>query len=220
MFGLIFDMDGVLIDSAGPHWRSWQLLAEELGHELREDAFLQTFGRQNRDIVPLFFGFHDDDSIRRLGDRKEELYRDLICDHIPVMDGAVELVVSCREAGFALAVGSSGPQENIDLVLRGLQIEQHFEVVITAKQVTRGKPDPQVFNLAAAGIDVPTSRCAIVEDAPAGVEAALAAGATAIALTGTHPREAFNTAHQVVESLRDLSPQSIKEVIEGLETGR
>jgi len=207
-------MDGVLIDSARPHWRSWQLLAEELGHELREDAFVETFGRQNRDIVPLFFGHHDDDSIRRLGDRKEELYRELVRDRIPVMDGAIELVVACREAGFALGVGSSGPQENIDLALRGMHIEQHFAAVITARQVTRGKPDPQVFSLAASGIDVPTCRCAIVEDAPAGVDAALAAGATAIGLTGTHTREALSAAHHVVESLRDLSPQSIRELIE------
>lgn len=214
MSGLIFDMDGVLIDSAEPHWQSWKLLAEELGHELQEDAFIQTFGRQNRDIIPLFFGHDDINSIRRLGDRKEELYRDLIRDRIPAMDGAVDLVVACHEAGFTLAVGSSGPPENIDTVLRGLRIERYFNTVITSKQATRGKPDPQVFQLAAAGIGIAPHDCAVIEDAPAGVEAALAAGAAAIALIGTHPRTAFTAAHQVIASLQELSPQSIQKVIE------
>lgn len=214
MFGLVFDMDGVLVDSVEPHWRSWQRLAHELGRELTEEAFRQTFGRQNRDIVPLLFGHHDAESLRRLGDRKEELYRDLIRDRIPAMDGAVDLVAACHDAGFALAIGSSGPPENISLVLQGLRIERYFKSVITSEQVTRGKPDPQMFQLAVAGVGVPADRCAVIEDAPAGVEAALAAGTTAIALAGTHPRAQLAAAHQVVAALRELSPRSIGQLIE------
>lgn len=217
MYGLIFDMDGVLIDSAEPHWQSWRRLAGELGCELSEEGFTQTFGRQNRDIIPFFFGHDDEPTIRRLGDRKEELYREIIRDRIPAMDGAVDLVRACHDAGFALAIGSSGPPENINLVLQGLQIEPLFRAVITSKQVTCGKPDPQVFNLAAAGLGISTDRCAVIEDAPAGVEAALSAGAAAIALTGTHPPEALVAAHRVVSSLRELSPASIRNLIQSFD---
>jgi beta-phosphoglucomutase len=211
--GIIFDMDGVLVDSARPHLQSWQLVARELGRDVTDEQFQKTFGRQNRDIVPLLFGCDDDESIQRVSDRKEQLYRDLIRNDIPAGDGAADLVRSCRQSGFRLAVGSSGPPENVDLVLDGMGIRGFFDAVITARQVTRGKPDPQVFQLAASAMGVSPRWCAVIEDAPSGVDAALAAGATAIALAGTHPSHTLRRAHQVVTSLRQLSPSSIRHLV-------
>ncbi|UCD29838.1 MAG: HAD family phosphatase [Planctomycetota bacterium] len=213
MFGLIFDMDGVLVDSTRAHFQSWCLLAEELGQQVTEEAFIQTFGRQNRDIVPLFFGYDDQETVQKLGDRKEELYRDIIRQHVPANDGAVELVRSCHQAGFKLAIGSSGPPQNIDLVLKGMRIGPYFDVRITSKQCTRGKPDPQVFSLAIEGLGIPAHHCAVVEDAPSGIQAALAAGAAAIALAGNHPPQALAAANLIVNSLRELSPDKLKRLI-------
>jgi beta-phosphoglucomutase len=213
MCGIIFDMDGVLVDSARPHLRSWQLVARELGRDVTDEQFRETFGRQNRDIVPLLFGCHDDESVQRVSNRKEQLYRDLIRNDIPAVDGAADLVRDCRRSGFRLAVGSSGPPENVDLVLDGMGIRGFFDAVITARQVTRGKPDPQVFQLAASALDLPPQRCAVIEDAPSGIDAALAAGATAIALAGTHPLETLQRARVVVTSLRQLSPDSIRQLV-------
>lgn len=211
--GLIFDMDGVLVDSARPHFESWCRMAREIGREMPEDTFQKTFGRQNRDIIPLVFGIEDKPTIDRLSDRKEELYRELIRDDVPAIDGAIDLIRACHADGFRLAIGSSGPPENVNLVLAGMGVSELFAARITAREVTRGKPDPQVFQLAAEALDLPASRCAVVEDAPAGVQAALGAGAVAIALTGGHPREQLASAHRVVDSLRDLSPSRIKTLI-------
>lgn len=213
MYGLIFDMDGVLVDSAQPHWRSWQRLAEEIGKPITEAQFHMTFGRQNDDIIPLIFGYDDEESIRRLADRKEILYRELIRDRIPAVDGAAELVAACHQAGLKLAIGSSGPPENIDLVLTGMRIDRYIETRITSREVVRGKPDPQVFLLAAEGLGLAPDRCAVIEDAPAGVDAALAAGAAAVALVGTHPAQSLRSAHRVIDSLRDLGPADIKSLI-------
>lgn len=213
MCGIIFDMDGVLVDSARPHLQSWQLVARELGRNVIDEDFRKTFGRQNRDIVPLLFGCRDEDSIQRVSDRKEQLYRELIRDNIPAVDGAADLVRSCRQSGFRLAVGSSGPPENVELVLNGMGIRGTFDAVITAREVTRGKPDPQVFQLAAAALCVSPRWCAVIEDAPSGVDAALAAGATTIALAGTHPSRTLQRAHRVVTSLRQVSPTSLRELI-------
>ncbi|UCG15933.1 MAG: HAD family phosphatase [Phycisphaerales bacterium] len=213
MYGLILDMDGVLIDSAAPHWESWKLLGDEIGVPVSEQQFRETFGRSNRDIVPLLFGRDDEASIRRLSDRKEELYRDLIRGHVPAVDGAADLVRGCHDAGFKLAIGSSGPRENVELVLAGMRIAPYFQTLVTAGQVTRGKPDPQVFELAAEGLGVSPGRCAVVEDAPAGIEAALAAGATAIALATTHPPERLHRAHHVVTTMRALSAGLIEQWI-------
>lgn len=213
MFGLIFDMDGVLVDSAEPHYQSWRLLADELGQHIDEPSFRATFGRQNRDIIPLVFDRHDPAEVERLSRRKEALYRDLIVDHVPGIDGAVELVRAAHACGFKLAIGSSGPPENVNLVLDGMGIADCFDVRITSEQATRGKPDPQVFQLAAKGLDLDPKDCAVVEDAPAGVEAALRAGAVAIALVNGHPAESLREAHCVVDSLRTLDPERIAELI-------
>lgn len=213
-YGLIFDMDGVLVDSAGPHLQSWKQLAEEIGRPITEPQFRATFGRQNQDVVPALFGHDDAQTIRRLSDRKEELYRDLIRHAVPAVDGAVELIRVCHAVGFRLAVGSSGPPENVDLVVDGLDIRRYFQTLITAREVSRGKPHPQVFQLAAEGLGLPPRQCAVVEDAPAGVEAALAAGCAAIALVGTLPADSLGRAHRVVTSLRELSPEAIATVIQ------
>jgi beta-phosphoglucomutase len=213
MFGLIFDLDGVLVDSTEAHFKSWQILAAELDSQMTEQQFISTFGQQNKDIIPRFFGYHDPETVQRLGDRKEEIYRDLIRDNVPANEGAVDLVRECHAAGVKLAIGSSGPPANIELPLKGMQIEQYFDVIITSKQCTRGKPDPQVFTLAIEGLGLEAKQCAVVEDAPAGVQAALAAGATAIALTGNHPPEALSSAHLIINSLQQLSAQKIKELI-------
>jgi HAD superfamily hydrolase (TIGR01509 family) len=214
MYGILFDMDGVLVDSARAHWESWKRLAAEIGQPMTEQQFLDTFGRNNRDIIPLLFGHNDGPTVQRLSDRKESLYRDLIRDGVPTIDGAVDLVRSCHEAEFGLAIGSSGPRVNVELVLSLLGIDRCFQAVITGEQVSRGKPDPQVFQLAAAGLGLPTNRCAVIEDAPSGIEAAVAAGATAIALTGTHPAAALGAAHYVVASLRAVSPRQLREWID------
>jgi len=213
-FGLIFDMDGVLIDSADAHRRSWRMLARETGREFSDDAFAATFGRQNRDIIPQFFGRNDEAGIRDFGDRKEALYREIVRGRVPAMPGAIELIRACYDDGLALAIGSSGPPENIELALAGLEVRKFFRTVITSREVSRGKPHPQVFQLAAQGLGIPPDRCAVVEDAPAGIEAAIAAGMVAIALVGTHTRHALCAAHHIVGDLRDLSHSLILKLLQ------
>jgi beta-phosphoglucomutase len=214
MYGLIFDMDGVLVDSAQPHFDSWQRLAGEIDRDMPEDGFRKTFGRQNRDIIPLVFGIHDPETVERLSVRKEEIYREVIREEVPAFDGAVELVRACHEDGYKLAIGSSGPPENVDQVLEGMGIADCFDVRITSEQVTRGKPDPQVFVLAAEAMGIPAKDCAVLEDAPHGVEAAIGAGAKAIALTGGYPRDQLAKAHLIIDSLHALTPARIRSLIE------
>jgi len=203
--GVIFDMDGVLVDSARPHLLSWQRLAEEIGGSVTEAHFTATFGRQNNDIVPELFGPVTDNRLRELGDRKEEIYRELIRDHPPIVTGAVELVRALRDAGVSLAVGSSGPMANVALVLDAMGVRDLIRVIVSGDDATRGKPDPEVFLLACAGLRLAPRRCVVVEDAPAGVAAARAAGARCVAVLRHHPAEAFDGADCIVPRLADLT---------------
>ena len=207
--GAIFDMDGVLVDSADAHFKSWRELGLELGVEITRAQFAETFGRQNRDIIPLRFGVYDDRRIRELAAKKEELYRGLVRERPPIVPGAVELVTALAQRGVRLAVGSSGPQENIDLILAAMGVAGAIEVVVSADQVQRGKPDPQVFALACEGLGLAPHRCVVVEDAPAGVEAAKRAGCRCIAVMVHHSREALARADLVVLRLNDLKAEDV-----------
>jgi len=212
--GVIFDVDGVLIDSAAAHWESWRALAEELGQSLTHEAFAATFGRQNRDIVPLLFGETNPRAVEKLGGRKEEIYRDLVRPDPPIAGGAGELIRALHAEGYRLAVGSSGPRANIELVLNAMGALDHFSAMVCAEDVSRGKPDPQVFSLACERLNLPPNRCVVIEDAPAGVQAAKSAGAKAIAILMHHGRDAFPRADRVVETLGDITSEMVRSVLE------
>jgi beta-phosphoglucomutase len=218
--GVIFDMDGVLVDSYHAHFASWRQMGRAVGLEMDEAQFAATFGRTTRDIIDFLWGeqFPDAD-VDAWDARKEAAYREILEDHFPAMDGAPELLAALHEARFRLAIGSSGPPENVELVLRKLPGAEHVAATVTGKEVTHGKPHPEVFLKAAAKLGLEPRCCAVVEDAPAGVEAARRAGMAAIALTGTADRDSLaDHAHLVVDSLRELSPKRIAELIRQVRT--
>lgn len=214
---VLFDVDGVLVDSFQAHFQSWLILAQENGFSFTREDFTSTFGRTSRDIIAaLWPGDNlDSEQIRALDDRKEALFRGLIADDFPAMDGAVELIDALLDAGYLLAVGSSGPPENISLVLERLGREKAFAAVVTGMDVTAGKPDPQVYLLAAERLNIKPARCAVVEDAPAGIAAARAATMASIGLASTgRTVQELGEADLVVRSLGELTPQVIGALID------
>ncbi len=212
---VIFDMDGVLVDSYRAHLESWRMMAREYGVEMTDRQFAVTFGRTSRDIIAHFWGDGlAEDRIAEMDGRKETLYRRIIAADFPEMDGARDLVATLHADGFRLAVGSSGPPENVRVAIDGLGLPECFDAAVTGMDVTRGKPDPQVFLLAAGKLGIDPSCCAVVEDAPAGIEAARRAGMVAIAITGTAPREKLADADLIVDSLAELSPAAIADLIQ------
>jgi beta-phosphoglucomutase len=213
---VIFDVDGVLIDSYAAHFESWSALATETGIRFTESDFVRTFGQTSRDILARFWTDRvlDDSRIKSLDDRKESLFRQIVERKFPFMPGAVALIDALHQAGFKIAAGSSGPPENVELVLCKLDRRDRFDAIITGRDVTRGKPDPQVFLLASTQLRIEPCSCCVVEDAPAGLEAAHRAGMASIGLASTgRRREDLRGADLVVDSLDALSPASIAAVI-------
>ncbi len=214
--GVIFDMDGVLVDSYRAHLASWNVMLAEHGRAVSEAEFAATFGRTSREIIAALWPRErpSESQIAALDARKEEAFREILAQEFPVMPGAADLLHALESDGFALAIGSSGPPENVQLVLDRLGLERLFGAVVTGMDVTRGKPDPQVFLLAAQRLGIPPARCAVVEDAPLGIAAAKAAGMAGVGLASTgRTREMLAAADLVVDSLGKLSAGVFRQLL-------
>ena len=214
---VIFDVDGVLVDSYRAHYEAWKRVGRRAGRPIGENTFASLFGRRNREILRLLWGdVLTEAQADELARWKEVQYREVLRTDFRPMDGAAELLDALKAAGFLLAVGSSGPLQNVRITLEGLGRAGLFDATVTGAEVRAGKPDPEVFLKASAKLGLEPHACAVVEDSIAGVEAARAAGMTAIALVGTAPREALEAAGAdlVVESLRELTPDHISRLID------
>jgi len=218
--GVVFDLDGVLIDSHDQHERSWFLLADEIGKALTAEQFKESFGMRNVMCIPHVFHWtspDDHEEIRALGERKEEIYRRLLAeDGIEPLPGVVGLLESLTSAGVRFSLGSSTSRKNIEVCFAATGLDRFFGPFYTgAEDVSRGKPHPDVFLEAAAKIDRAPDRCLVIEDAHVGVEAARAAGMKVIAVTTTHPRSSFEEAgaSRIVDSLAELNAEVIRSLI-------
>lgn len=211
---VIFDMDGVLADTGPIHFKSWIMIANELGIKIAKEFFEETFGQQSIPIMRKLAGPNINQlEIEKFAALKEKYYRDMVKDKIIPLPGVISLIKLLKEKKFKLAIGSSGPPENIDLLLNGLKIKQYFDVIISAKDVKKGKPAPDVFLIAAKRLNIAPKRCLVIEDAPVGLEAAIRAGMKSIALTTTHNEDELSNADFVCPDLSYLNVNQITELL-------
>jgi HAD superfamily hydrolase (TIGR01509 family) len=212
-WGAIFDWDGVIIDSRKHHEESWERLAREERRVLPEGHFLKGFGRKNEFIIPEILGWTTDESeIRRISLLKEALYREVVSEWgLDPLPGVREWLEALRGAEVPCAIGSSTHRANIDLSLGMMELQPFFAEIVTAEDVTRGKPDPQVFLTAAKKIEREPSKCVVFEDAHVGIEAARAGGMRVVAVATTHSRDELGHADCVVERMDEIDIADLAE---------
>lgn len=214
---VIFDFDGVVIDSHDAHGRSWFALAGELGHDLSHETFVSTFGQRNESILP-FLGWAnegDGERIQLLGDRKESLYRDILrAEGIEPLPGVVALLNDLKANGIPCAIGTSTPRANVECVLEITGLAGYFADIAASEDVSRGKPDPEVFLKAAAKLGADPAACVVIEDAQVGLRAAKAAGMKALGVTTTHPAESLapETPDRIVASLEEVNVSYLRDL--------
>ena len=208
---VLWDLDGTLVDSEEYHWLSWRDAMRAEGIELSYEKFLASFGQRNDRILGTWLGADvDPERVRAIGNAKEAEYRRLAETHgLKPLPGAREWLVALRAAGWKQAIASSAPFKNVETMLHVLELTDYLDAFISAEDVTRGKPDPQVFLTAAAKLCVPPSRCVVVEDAAAGIEGARRGGMKSIGVTrnGTLDADLF------VRSLADLPPDAFEKLV-------
>ena len=207
---VIWDLDGVIADTNPFHRAAWQKLAPELGLTFTEEDLLRAIGGSDSDVAMKILGPDTPaDEAEALAERTERLFRDLAEGNIKPLPGALPLLRSLKENGFRLALVSSLPPESIELVLSSLGIERLFEYLVSSRDVSKRKPNPEGFLLAARKLGVLPAFCVVIEDAVAGVEAAKAAGMKCVAVTTTYPRERLVAADTIVDSLEAVDSKDI-----------
>ncbi len=214
--GAIWDMDGTLVDTAALHFAAWSAIAKELNLPFTRADFSATFGKRNPEILrQLYNDRFSEKEIAELGERKEEYYRAAARRQgVGPLPGVKALVEGLRQAGFKQAIGSSAPRANLDLILSLTKLGPYFDTLVSMEDTQRGKPDPQVFLVAAQRLKISPSHCIVVEDAAAGVQAAKAGGMKCIAVdfVGHHGQAALRSAGAdvVVKNLEEVTVDSIR----------
>jgi HAD superfamily hydrolase (TIGR01509 family) len=210
-WGAIFDWDGVIIDSSKQHEEGWELLSREISKPLPDGHFKKGFGMKNEFIIPRILRWTDDpDEVKRLSLRKEALYREIIRDRgVTALPGVAVWLEKLAAACVPCVIGSSTHRANVEVSLRVLGFENFFAAIVTAEDVTLGKPDPEVFLTAASRIERQPDKCVVFEDALVGIEAARNAHMKVIAVATTNPVDALCKADRAVESLDELRIEEI-----------
>lgn len=217
--GVIFDVDGVLFDSAECHRRAWYVLAEELNLSMCDAFFFETFGQTNTSILQRFLGRTlDPEENRRLSERKEHLFREEAHGRLQLFPGVTDRLRDLRSAGYHLALGTSAPRSNVEFFQKELGLGKYVETYACMEDIQRGKPDPEVFLTAAHRLALSPDRCVVVEDAVVGVQAAKAGGFTCIAVATTHRAEVLRekaVPDLVLSSTSDVTPAVVAGLLQG-----
>jgi HAD superfamily hydrolase (TIGR01509 family) len=209
---VLWDMDGTLIDSEELHWISWRDTMANEDRAITHEQFLSSFGQRNDSILSRWLGpAATPERIERIGNAKEKLYRQLIHKNgILPEPGVASWVHRLHEQGWLQAIASSAPRQNIEVVLEALGTAHCFQGIVSAEDVHKGKPDPEVYLTAASRVGLPSERCIVVEDAAAGIEGARRAGMRSIGVShnGKHL-----SADVVVQSLELLDSNTFEKLL-------
>ena len=182
---VLWDMDGTLIDSEEFHWISWRDATAKEGITITRDQFLSSFGQRNDSIIPRWLGAASTpERVERISSAKEKRYRDLIRKHgMSPLPGVSDWIRRLHEEGWLQAIASAAPRPNIEVVVESLKAAHYFQAIVSAEDVHKGKPDPEVYLMAASRVGSSPEQSIVVEDAVAGVEAARNAGMRSIGVS-------------------------------------
>jgi beta-phosphoglucomutase len=208
--GVIWDMDGVIADTAQAHFLSWQHVFKKEGIDFTHEDFQHMFGQRNDTIISTVLKRDvSQEKIDKIASAKEIFFRNASSRDIKAFPGVIDLFKLLENQGISSAVASSAPVDNINMIMQALDIGQYIKAVASGREVKEGKPSPQIFLLAAEKLGIIPSSCIVIEDAVAGVQGAKRAGMGCIGVTNTHPAESLSEADLVVNSLNEVGIEQL-----------
>lgn len=226
MDALIFDFDGVLVDSEPVHLRAFTEVLAPIGLELsREEYFARYLGFDDYTCLTEALRYHNvpfsAETINDLVAKKTRVLQEHLAESIPPIDGAVTLVQAAAEADMPLAIASGGLREEIKIGIEAIGLREHFPVIVAAEDVRQTKPHPECYQKAARllgeqlGRDIEPARCVAVEDSPTGIASAQAAGMKVLAIHTSYPPEELRIADRVEPDLTGVTLDHLRAMVNG-----
>lgn len=213
-FAVIFDMDGVIIDSNPFHKISLRQFCEKYGYHLSDEELVnRIYGRTNKEWITNLFGQLSHDELVRYEEEKEGLFRELFKNDIKALDGLNQFLHQLKEKNIPVAIGTSAPRSNVDYVLAHTKLETYFSVILDESHVAHGKPNPEIYLKVADRLGFEPARCVVFEDSLSGVEAARRAGAKVVGVTTTHSADELSHTDLVIADFNRLTPENLFEQV-------
>ncbi|HEY5825329.1 MAG TPA: HAD family phosphatase [Cyclobacteriaceae bacterium] len=213
-FAIIFDMDGVIVDSNPYHKIALQQFAQKHGYELTEQLLKEkVYGRTNKQWILNLFGSLPEEKVKQYAREKEAMYRELYKNDISPVKGLVDFLELLEKNNIAKAIGTSAPRINVDFSLGSTHLEKYFSVILDDTFVTEGKPNPEIYIKAAKALGLPNSQCIVIEDSLSGVIAGKRAGSKVIGITTTHTVEELHEADLIIKDFDELTIEKLQKLI-------
>jgi beta-phosphoglucomutase len=208
---VIFDMDGVLIDSVHYHYLSWKRLINQYGKDISEPDFrAKLSGRPATDTIRILLGKQvKEEEIEKFASQKETWFRSLMEQDFREVPGATEFIILLKKAKFKLAIATSADKENLAFNMRHLQIERYLDLIMTADHITHPKPHPEIYLKTAEKLGVSLEECIVFEDSKSGVASAKAAGMKVILVMTSHAKEEFSDVELAIKDFTTIRPADI-----------
>lgn len=213
--GVIFDMDGVIMDNNRFHKKAWRTFCDIHQVPLTDDELHKyVFGRIAKDTIDYIFKKdHSQEEVDVYVDEKEEVYRKMYKDNIKLVPGLKDFLIDLKENGIPAAVATSAPRDNVDFVFKYLPIRDYFEFVLDASDIQNGKPDPEIYIRSISKLGLEPKQCVVFEDSLSGVQAGFDSDAHVIAVTTTHNPEEFNNVIGIIENFQSMTYEKMISII-------
>lgn len=210
MKGVISDLDGTMVDNMMVHHHAWQRKLKQLGLDLPIEEVMTKVHGVNEEILERLFGerFSMEERKQHSFDKEEE-YRRIYKNDLQLINGLPQFLDELKKQKIPMAIGSAAPPENVDFVLDNLEIRTYFDVILHARNVSVGKPDPEIYLKVANMLGFSPIDCLIFEDSPVGAEAANRAGCSTVIVTTTHMESEFYKYNNILKFIPDYSEISL-----------
>lgn len=213
-FAVIFDMDGVIVDTNPFHKETINQFCKKYGFHLTDEELrTKIYGRTNREWITNLFGTLTAEQLEAYAFEKEQLFRDVYAQHIKPVEGLIAFLNMLEQNNIPRSIATSAPRANVDFVLKGTGIGKYFEVILDESMVTHGKPHPEIYSKSAKALNLPNAQCIVMEDSLSGIQAGKAAGSKVIGITTTHTPEEMKDTDLVIDNFNTLTVDQLESLI-------
>lgn len=212
-FAVLFDMDGVIVDSNPYHKISLKEFCSKYGFELNEEQLrAKIYGRANKEWIRNLFGDITNEQLKNYAQEKEAHFRQVYEAHIEPVTGIVDFIQALHEQGIPQAIGTSAPPENLEFVMKHTHLASFFPTFMTEKDVNLTKPHPEIYQELAKKLGYAPQQCVVFEDSLSGIQAGLSAECKVVGVATTHSPEELSHAHLVIRDFEGFSPKKLEEL--------